>query len=239
MSPLLLFTIAGVVIFLGATVQGAVGLGMNLISAPLLALLSPEMVPVPLLFAALVLSGLTMWRELRHVHWRGALPAIAGRLPGTAVGAFVVALLPPQEFAMAVGVLVLACIMLSMLSWHPRPTPRSLLVAGFAGGVTGTSSSIGGPPVALLYQHEDGPTVRATLAAYMSFGSSLSLIALGVGGQIGSSQLLASLVLLPFMAAGFAASGPLRRFLDAGWTRMCLLVLAGGSALMLIVLGVT
>ncbi|GAB3289971.1 TSUP family transporter [Parasphingorhabdus pacifica] len=237
MSTTLLFTIAGVVLFFGAAIQGTVGLGMNLIAAPLLALLSPAFVPVPLLFAALVLSALTVWRELPHVHWQGALPAVIGRVPGVVVGVFLVAALPPREFTVAVGVLVLGCILLSLLSWRPRPAPRSLLVAGFAGGVMGTSSSIGGPPVALLYQHEDGPTVRATLAAYMSVGSLLSLSALGVGGQIGSTQLWASAVLLPFMAAGFAVSGPLRRFLDAGWTRPCVLALAGGSAIMLIVLG--
>lgn len=238
MSPLVLFTIAGVVIFIGSTVQGAVGLGMNLIATPLMALLSPELVPAPLLAAALVLSLLTVWREQQHVQWRGALLAVSGRAPGTVVGTFVVTLLPAREFSITVGVLVLVCMLLSMLAWHPRPTPRALLTAGFAGGVMGTSSSIGGPPVALLYQHEDGPTIRATLAAYMASGSLLSLLALGIAGQIGPTQISASLILLPFMAAGFALSGPLRRFLDTGWMRPCVLALSGGSALLLIVLGV-
>lgn len=237
MSPFVLFAVAGLVIFIGSTVQGAVGLGMNLIATPLMALLSPELVPAPLLVAALALSFLTVWRERQHVQWRGALLAIAGRAPGTAVGALVVSSLPPREFSISVGVLVLACMVLSMLAWHPRPTPRALLTAGFAGGVMGTSSSIGGPPVALLYQHEDGPTIRATLAAYMVSGSFLSLVALGFAGQIGPTQISASLILLPFMAAGFALSGPLRRFLDTGWMRPCVLALSGGSALLLIVLG--
>lgn len=237
MSPVILFAIAGIVIFLGSMVQGTVGLGMNLIATPLLALLAPELVPVPLLAAALALSVLAAWRESGHIDWRGALFAIAGRAPGTVIGVLVVALLPPRAFSTAVGALVLACLVLSMLSWHPAPTPKALLTAGFAGGVLGTSSSIGGPPVALLYQHEQGPTIRATLATYMAFGSLLSLIALGLGGQIGPTQLWASLVLLPFMVAGFAMSGPLRRFLDAGWIRPCVLALAGGSALLLIVLG--
>ena len=41
--------IAGLVIALGALVQGAVGYGMALVAAPLLALVDPRLVPVPLI----------------------------------------------------------------------------------------------------------------------------------------------------------------------------------------------
>lgn len=43
-----------------------------------------------------------------------------------------------------------------------RPGP--LVGAGVVSRVTGTATSIGGSPLALMYQHESGPRVRATLA---------------------------------------------------------------------------
>ncbi|GGI85982.1 hypothetical protein GCM10011581_23840 [Saccharopolyspora subtropica] len=150
------------------------------------------------------------------------------------MGALAVALLPRDAFGAAVGGFVLLCLLASLVSWRPRPTAPALVVAGFAGGVLGTASSIGGPPVALLYQHETGPRIRATLAAYLTFGGVLSLVALAAGGQIGWPQVLGSAVLAPFMAAGFALSGPLRRYLDTRWMRPCVLALSGGGAVLLI-----
>ncbi|WP_433873431.1 sulfite exporter TauE/SafE family protein [Saccharopolyspora sp. CA-218241] len=236
-TPVVVFGLAGLIVLLGALVQGCAGLGMNLIAAPLLATLDPALVPVPLIVSSLLLSGLAMRREWSEVDWRGAGLAVLGRAPGTALGALAVALLPGPAFSVAVGKFVLLCLAASLITWRPRPTPVALLAAGFTGGVTGTASSIGGPPMALLYQHETGPRIRATLAAYMLFGGALSLLSLGIGGQIGVEQLLASAVLLPFLAAGFALSGPLRRVLDAGWTRLAVLGLSGGSAVLLIVRG--
>ena len=235
MSSVVLIGLAGLVVFAGAIVQGGAGLGMNLLAAPLLTLIDRVLVPVPLLVASLLLAAMAMRREHRHIDWRGTGFAVAGRIPGTAVGVLAVALLPVREFSITIGALVLACLVLSVVAWRPRPTPAALLTAGFAGGAMGTASSIGAPPLALLYQHKPGPTIRATLSAYIVFGSCLSLAALALGGQIGAPELYASLLLLPFMAAGFALSGPLRRYLDGGWMRPCLLALAALSALVLIV----
>ena len=42
----------------------------------------------------------------------------------------------------------------------------------------GSITSIGGPPMALVYQHRTGPELRATLALFFVFGSSLSILLL-------------------------------------------------------------
>ena len=78
-----------------------------------------------------------------------------------------------------------------------RPTRRVLLVAGTISGVTGTVAAIGGPPIALVYQHATGPTIRATLALYFSVGTVLSLAALRLTGSFGHHEAVLSAVLLP------------------------------------------
>ena len=45
---------------------------------------------------------------------------------------------------------------------------------------------------------------------------------------------LAGLLLVPFVLAGYAAAGPLRRYLDRGRTRVAVLVVAALSAALLI-----
>ncbi|MDV6012192.1 TSUP family transporter [Haloechinothrix sp. LS1_15] len=227
--------IAALVILLGAIVQGAAGYGMNLVAAPILALVDPALLPAPLLLLAAVHAILAATRERHHVDWSGVGWTMVGRLPGTVIGVIIVATLPQGPFAIVVGVVVLACVLLSLTSWHPRPTPGALTLGGGVGGIFGTAATIGGPPIALLYQHQRGPTIRSTLAMYFLLGSLLSVAALAVGGQVDTTALLQAAALLPFMLLGFALSNPVKRFLDTGWMRTAVLTVASVSAAVLIV----
>ena len=47
-----------------------------------------------------------------------------------------------------------------------RPTAPAMFSAGFLSGFMGTSSSIGGPPMALVLQHEENDFIRANMAAF-------------------------------------------------------------------------
>ncbi|MGH3888923.1 MAG: TSUP family transporter [Pseudonocardiaceae bacterium] len=225
---------AGLVVVLGALVQGAVGYGMALVAAPLLALVDPALVPVPLLLLATVHSVLAVVRDGRHADWPGIGWAMLGRLPGTGLGVLAVVMLSQRVFSLVIGLCVLACAVLSLLTWRPRPRPRSLLLAGIASGAGGTAASIGGPPIALLYQNEMGPRVRGTLSVYFVFGSVTSIAALAAAGQVPSGSLASAALLTPFLLAGFALSGPARRVLDNGWTRRAVLAVATASAVLLI-----
>lgn len=225
---------AGLILVVGALVQGSVGYGMNLLAAPLFALLDPALIPVPLLLVTTVHAGLAALREHAHVDVRGVGWALLGRIPGVALGVALVALLPARPFAAVIGASVLICVGLSLLTWKPRPSPQALIVAGLASGAFGTASTIGGPPIALLYQHERGPTIRATMALYFAIGTVMSVAALAATGQVHGEPVLKAALLLPFLLAGFLLSGPLRRVLDAGWMRPAVLTVAAVSAVILI-----
>jgi uncharacterized membrane protein YfcA len=227
--------VAGLVVALGALVQGTVGFGLALVAAPLLAILDPALVPVPLLMITGAHAVLTLRREYGDTDWRGVAWALLGRLPGIGIGVLAVATLPPRAFVAAVGLTVLVCAALSVIRWRPRPTVPALLVAGLVSGAGGTASSIGGPPVALLYQDATGPRVRSTLAAYFTAGTLLSIGGLALGGQVTGDALTAGALLVLPMLAGFALSGPARPLLDRGWTRPAVVGLAAAGAVALLV----
>jgi uncharacterized membrane protein YfcA len=225
---------AGLVVALGALVQGAVGYGMALVAAPLLFLVDPALVPVPMILLASVHSVLAVARDGHHADWRGVGWAMLGRLPGTGLGVLAVVALSTQVFTLLIGVGVLVCVGLSLLTWQPRPRPGSLLLAGVASGAGGTAAAIGGPPIALLYQHATGATVRGTIGGYFVLGSITSIAALAIAGQVTSHSLLSTAQLVPFLLVGFALSGPARTVLDNGWTRHAVLAVAAVSSVALI-----
>ncbi|GAA1572642.1 sulfite exporter TauE/SafE family protein [Actinomadura kijaniata] len=227
--------VGGLAVLLGAIVQSSVGLGVGLVATPVVTLLFPTLMPGAILVAATVLPLATLAREIRHADLRGLGWAFAGRVAGTPLGVWVVASVPPGPLGAVIGLVVLAALAASLWSGDVPRNRATLAAAGLVSGATGTASSIGGPPIALLYQRESGPRVRATLAVFFTVGALLSLLTLAATGQLPYRQVTAGLALTPFVLAGFAVAGPLRRHLDAGRMRTGILVVVGASAVTLVV----
>jgi uncharacterized protein len=207
----------------GAGVQGAVGFGMALLAAPLLVLIRPELVPGPLLINGLALTLLVARRERDSIDLAGVKWALVGRVPGVALGALALAVVPAKRLMLLDGLVVLAGVALGASRARLSPTRPILLGAGLLSGVFGTIASIGGPPLALVYQNEPGPKLRGTLAGYFIVGALMSLVALIGVGRYGASELAWTLLLLPGTVLGFAVSNRLTGWVDAGRTRRAVL----------------
>ena len=64
-------------------------------------------------------------------------------------------------------------------------------------GVTATTTSIGGPPVALLYQHRSATQIRSTLGVFFAVGALISLIGIGLGGGLDTRAIGLGIALSP------------------------------------------
>ncbi|WP_250564038.1 sulfite exporter TauE/SafE family protein [Sphaerisporangium fuscum] len=221
-------------VFVGAVVQGGVGFGLGLVAAPLITVLDPTVMPGAVQIVNVTLPLLTLAKEWRGVDWRGLGFALLGRLPGSAVGAFVVVYVSTRTLGVFVGLMVLVAVTVTAAAVAIPRNGATLTAAGFLSGVTGTATGIGGPPMAIVYQHAKGPQIRATLAMYFFLAAAQSIAILAAVGKLPGRSVVAGAVLIPFMVAGFAASGPLRRFLDGGRVRAGVLVVASASAFVLI-----
>jgi uncharacterized membrane protein YfcA len=219
---------------IGATVQGSVGFGLGLIAAPLLLLIDPAMIPGPMLAAALVLTVLVAWRDRRAMDLHGLKFAIVGRVFGTVPAALLVSVLSRAVFDLVFGGLVLLAVGLSLVGPRVTPTPRGALAAGGLSGFMATVSSVGGPPMALLYQHADGPRLRGTLAGFFTFGATLSLISLALVGRFGAQEAVLALLLVPGVLAGYILSNRLGRNLDRAGVRPAVLGLSFVSAVVVL-----
>ena len=120
--------------------------------------------------------------------------------------------------------------------WLPSvPTTPGLTVgAGAVSGFMGTATGVGGPPMALLYQRVSPRVVRATLSAYFSVGTVLSIIALTLAGDLTARQWRLGALLLPGVVIGLAVSPWLRRHVDGPRFRPILLAICAASAVLLL-----
>jgi uncharacterized membrane protein YfcA len=198
--------IASVTMAVGATVQGSIGFGLNVIAAPILTLVDTKLVPGPALAAAFTLTVLLSIRERSGIDRRGFGWVFVGRVPATIVAALLLASLPERGVAFTISAVVLLAVGLSLVGWRLRRTPGVFAAVGAASGVMGTLSSVGGPPLALLYQDARGSELRGTLSAIFVFGTIVSIGALVAVGRFGTEELLASVAMVPGVLLGYGLS---------------------------------
>jgi uncharacterized membrane protein YfcA len=227
------------VVLVGATVQGTIGFGINMLSAPVVALVAPDAVPASVVLVALPLCILSFVRERDAVD-RAAIPwLVAGTLPGTAMGLVIVAAADPDELTLVIGLVTLLAVALSLSSAGVVLTPTTAFVAGTLANVFGTAAGTSGGPVALLYQHQRGPAVRSTLGAFFTSSAGTSIIGYLLVGKLGVEQLEYASLLAPAMLLGLALSTGLRAHADARVLRPVMLALVAVAGMSAVIGGLT
>jgi len=222
-------------VFVGSTVQGSIGIGLGLVAAPILALADPEFIPGTLTIAVLPLSFLIAWADREHVQWRDAGIALLGRMPGVVLGALVAVIVSDRMLAVLVAGAVLLAVAGSLTTRRIPFNDFTLVGAGATSGFTGTTTGIGGPPMALTYQHHDPATMRGTISAFFFVGALMSTVALWIAGEIGERQLQLSMLVLPAVLLGAAASRIAQRHLRPHLVRPLVLTVCATSATVLLV----
>jgi uncharacterized protein len=229
------FVIAFVMVTIGAAVQGSVGFGLAVVSAPVLLLLDPVFVPGPLLLAAMVLVMLIAHRDRAETVVSDIPLGILGRILGTIPAAYALYIMPAMYYDLLFAATVLLAVVLSVAGWHIPPTPVNVIAAASLSGFSGTVSSLGGAPMALVYQAESGPRIRGTMSAIFVAGTIISIAGLWWIGRFGLLELLVGLGLMPGVAVGFTLSKYTARMIDAAHTRPVILVVSALSAVAILV----
>lgn len=227
--------LASLAVLAASFVQGSSGMGFALIVAPVLTLLAPDLLPVCVLILMLPLNAYVAWRERHALDRRGASWISAGRIVGTFGGLAVLALLSAQALSIFVGLSTIAA---AVVTWFiPAFTPGLLafIMAGLITGVTETATGIGGPPMALTYQHRPPAEMRATMALCFLIGELISLVFLLFMGKVQMLHLSAALQLLPALAVGAVASRFVHTHIDAKVMRLFVQAFAVISGLVLLI----
>ncbi|HZV91944.1 MAG TPA: sulfite exporter TauE/SafE family protein [Caldimonas sp.] len=218
----------------GAFVQGTTGVGFALVVAPVLGLLAPELLPATVLLLMVPLNVYVVWRERGSIDRLGAAWITGGRLVGTAGGFWVLVALSVGRLSLFVGLATALAVLATLAAPRFTPSRSAFVAAGVVTGITETATGIGGPPLALVYQHHPVATMRPTLALCFLLGQLMSLATLAIAGRIGSAQWLATAGLVPALALGAWLSHRVHRSVGGRFLRRFVLAFAFVSSLALI-----
>jgi uncharacterized protein len=229
-----LFALIAAVVTFAAFVQAAIGVGFALIVAPVLALMAPELVPGGLLLLMLPLNAFVGWRERAALDWFGSGWITAGRALGTFLGFWVLVAVSSSTLNLLVGAATLLAALASLLAPAFDPNRGAFLAAGTMTGITETATGIGGPPLALVYQHHPAASLRANVAICFLIGELFSLAVLAAAGRLSSWQVEAAALFFPGLAIGALSSQIAHGGLDQRRLRLFVLGFAIVSGLVLI-----
>ena len=227
----MIFLLAILVVAAGSALQATIGMGMALLSVPLLAWIDPALVPGPILCAVMALSIAVAWGERGAVSHGILIVALCGFAAGSGLGAVLLRLFAGDDLPRLFGLLILAAVALSLAGLPIRASRPALLVGGLASGVLGTMAGVQGPPIALVLLHTPPDRLRGTLCAFFAVGAALSLATLAATGLFRLPQMELGLALLPGVPLGFAVAPLLRRRIDRRRARWAVLAISAVSAL--------
>lgn len=223
-----------VVVMFAAAVQGTIGLGFNIVAVPVMSLINPILAPVPQLLLSIPQSFAAFAREHTGVDVSGVLWILIGRLPGVAVGVWLLAVATNRTLDLMIGSLVLIAVAILASGIRFRRTARVELAAGVFAGISSYVSTIGGPPIALLYSRAEGPTIRATLGLIFTIGTVTTLVVRIIAGDITRTDWLLGLALLPAAGLGFLLSSWLKERANPAMLRVGIFTVSSVAAVALL-----
>jgi uncharacterized membrane protein YfcA len=226
-----------VIVAAAAVVQAGLGMGFGIIAAPLLALVAPQFVPVPCIWMGFFTAAWTAAADRAGIVWAEVGLGALGRTAGVAAGVGLMALLADAvSFSLVFGLLVGAAVLISVLGRPMRFSRPAMMAMAALSGVMGTITSVGAPPMALVYQGRSPGAARPTLAGFFAVGCLISLAGLALAGFAGFGDLALALVMLPPMLLGLWIARRLQGRFDSRF-RPFLLAISGGAAVLLIARG--
>ncbi|HDZ45371.1 MAG TPA: sulfite exporter TauE/SafE family protein [Halomonas sp.] len=220
------------VLMLGAFVQRATGFGLAVVGAPLLLMLEPRLVPVILVLFGFTVSLMMVRHYWHEVRLDAIGMALVGRLPGNALGIWLLLAAPMVVLEKMIAVIVLFAVLVTLCRFQLPVNRITLFFAGILSGIFGTVAAIGGPPLVLLMHGLPADRVRGNLAAFFILTSLLTLITLALAKQIQLWHFQVALTFLPAVLMGNALADAVahridRRLLQGASLALCTLAALG------------
>jgi uncharacterized membrane protein YfcA len=230
----LAFGCIAIAVAVAAFIQGTIGFGFALIVAPILAFVASDLLPVSLLLLMIPLNGYVAWRERAALDRSGAGWITTGRFLGTFGGLWVLTALTARDLDVLIGATTILAAAATLIVPAFTPGRPALVTAGVVTGVMETATGIGGPPLALVYQHQAAARLRSTVAFCFLVGQLMSLAALQLAGRASAAQVGTAAMLAPALFVGAAASRLLHTRVGGRVLRMSVLIFAIASGAVLL-----
>src|SRR5574337_165620 len=151
-------TLIGITLF-AATVNGALGYGFSSLTVPVALIFYSNRILTPaLVLVEVALNSYVLLVNRRSIPkiWRRVLPIVCGLIPGVIAGSYALSMAGPEWLKLSTYLIVLPLILLQAAGVR-RPIRSEHLIGvpfGAGVGVLYSTTTISGPPLALLFNNQ-------------------------------------------------------------------------------------
>lgn len=222
-------------VLVGAFIQGASGIGFALIFAPVAGFIDPTLLPITLLALMLPVNLYILLRERGHIDFRGVGWISAARILSIPLGVWLLSSVSSTGLKWLIGISTILAALISLFSPKFTPGRVAYLAAGAVTGVSETATGVGGPPLALVYQHRPAAELRSTLALCFIIGEAFSLGVLLFRGGFTAPPMGLLGGMVAALAVGLVLSGSIAKRVPNHRLRQFVLAFAIVSGVVLLI----
>jgi uncharacterized membrane protein YfcA len=209
------------------------GISVGMIIVPILALISIDLVPTPIIFASLFLTLLMSLKYKKHIELDATLSISLGMLLGIFIALVFFINLPLHYLGIVFGILILISVLLSIRFPKFQLNSKNGFIGGVIAGTMGALSAVGGQILAMLMQNKKVESIKATLAFLYTFFSTVMLIIFSYFGKFSFEQALVGLYMVPGFIFGFLIGPYCTKYFNAKYIKPIILILATLGAILL------
>ena len=203
----LFWILSAVVILLSAVLKGITGFGFALMAVPLLSLFLPVHMLIPAMSLFNMFASIYLLSKIKiKLKARYYLPMFLASLAGIPVGVYAFENLNENLLQILVGVVILVFSLILLFGGKktPRFQHKTIVFAGFLGGLLGSGTSISGPPIALAMNRKkySRNLFRANFAIFGLLSSFFTSLAYLLKGFLVVASVKFTAFLFPLLLIG-------------------------------------
>jgi hypothetical protein len=227
------YVFLALVAVLAGIVPEITGFGVATVAMSLLPLVFPLETVIPLVtMISVLVTGLIAWRTNAHEALRRVVPLLVGSIFGVALGMIFLKAIDSHAFLIALAAFLISYGAYGLLTKEVAlPAHRSLTVlVGFVAGFFSASFNVHGPLVGMYVSGSRWFTTakhaKGTVAMYMFFVGSFTLVGHALSRRITSGVLWHFLLAVPFLLLGMFVGRRLFHRVSARLAKQIICVMA-------------
>lgn len=228
------FLLANFILIISSILQMATGVSVGMIIVPFLAMISYTLIPIPVVFASLILTIMMAYKGRAHIDTRNAVSVSIGMLVGIFIAVYLLSKIHFEYLGLIFGLFILLSVFISVKIKEFELNSTMNYTGGIIAGVMGTMAAVGGQILALLFQNHPLDSIKATLAALYTLFSIVMLFVFYVFGKFSYAQMISGFYLMPGFLIGFFIAPIFSKYFNPKYSKIAVLSMATIGSLMLI-----
>ena len=222
------------ILITGSILQIATGVSVGMIIVPFLAIISYTLIPVPIIFASLILTIMMAYKGRQYIDIKN-LPQIGfGMFLGILLSIYFIKNIEFHYLGLIFGLFILASVFISIKIKSFTLSYKINYAGGFIAGFMGATAGVGGQILALIFQNHKLESIKSTLAFLYTIFSIVMLVIFYSFDKFSYDNLISGIYMIPGFLIGFLISPYFVKYFNQKYAKITVLFMATFGAILLI-----